>query len=280
MNLVFLSYICILITLFGSCRSEEKSDVIVKVFDEKLYREDLDKIMPKGVKLEDSLLIAHNYIRDWITNQLLVSKALNQLSEEEKDIEDKVCDYRTSLLVHRYKQKIIRENFDKKIEDKDVLEYFNKYKSSFLLQNNIAKAMFFVIPDYVKNIDEIKKLYKSNKEKDLLKLKDICIKVALKYDDFSGGWIEIDKLSALMPGNSRANFDKIINRRSIYLTLGTNYYFLKVISVKKINTATPFEYVKDDIRLILENKKKVEYEKDLERVVNEEAVKNNYVKYY
>ena len=63
--------------------------------------------IPSGTSREDSILMSQNYIRNWITKKLLLHKAIENLSEQEKNIHKQVEDYRTSLLIHKYKQKLI-----------------------------------------------------------------------------------------------------------------------------------------------------------------------------
>ena len=45
-------------------------------------------------------------------------------------------------------------------------------------------------------------------------------------------------------------------------------------------TLAPLDYVRDEITLILKNKKKLQFENDLEKQINEEGVRKKYVKIY
>ena len=45
-------------------------------------------------------------------------------------------------------------------------------------------------------------------------------------------------------------------------------------------TLAPLAYVRDEITLILKNKKKLQFENDLEKQINEEGVRKKYVKIY
>ena len=53
--------------------------------------------------------MSRNYVRNWITKQLLLYKAIENLSDEEKDIQKQVEDYQTTVLIYRYKQKLITQ---------------------------------------------------------------------------------------------------------------------------------------------------------------------------
>ena len=59
-----------------------------------------------------------------------------------------------------------------------------------------------------------------------------------------------------------------------------NYYFLKINEMRHEQTLAPLDYVRDEITLILKNKKKLQFENDLEKQINEEGVRKKYVKIY
>ena len=50
--------------------------------------------------------------------------------------------------------------------------------------------------------------------------------------------------------------------------------------MRKDQTIAPLEYVRDEIILILKNKKKLQFENDLEKQINQEGIRKNYVKIY
>ena len=45
-------------------------------------------------------------------------------------------------------------------------------------------------------------------------------------------------------------------------------------------TVAPLDYVRDEIVLILKNKKKLDFENELDKQINQEGVRKNYVKFY
>lgn len=59
-----------------------------------------------------------------------------------------------------------------------------------------------------------------------------------------------------------------------------NLYFLKIQEICKEQEIAPVDYVRDEIILILKNKKKLEFENELDKRINEEALRKNYVKIY
>lgn len=267
------------VILISGCRWE-KSIPVVEVFGKKLERSDIEKIIPKGSSEQDSILMAHNYIKNWITRQLMLNKAMENLSVEEKDIEHKVEEYRTSLLIHKYKNKLIEQKFSLEVAEDSVKAYYDKYKDSFILQNDVVRAVFFVIHKSVSNVEKIERLFYSIKEEDQEELKDYCYTVARKYDEFDDSWVEVAKIVFLMPDNRKDLKNRIMTSKEIKSEDEDNYYYLKIKDLKKAGEIAPFEYVYSEILLILENKKRLKAENALEEMVNEEAMRNRYVKYF
>lgn len=266
----------------GACHLNKKAgdSPIAEVFDTRLMKSEIIAFIPAGTSKEDSLLMSQSYIRNWITNKLLLHKAIENLSEEEKDIQKQVEDYRTSLLIHRYKQKLISQKLSEEISDKDIENYYEKNKFNFVLSTPILKAVYVVIPKSASNIKEVRKWYKSDKAEDMEKLEEYCITNARKYDDFNDNWIELKYILNLLPGEGSALENEIRQASALEKEDDENFYFLKIKERCQEQTVSPLGYVRDEIVLILKNKKKLQFENELDRQINEEARRKNYVKMY
>ena len=75
---------------------------MAEVSGEKLYRSDLDAVIPKGISQEDSTYLAKQYINTWASEMVYLGIAEQQLSKTEKDVTKELEDYRKSLLKYRY----------------------------------------------------------------------------------------------------------------------------------------------------------------------------------
>lgn len=269
--------------LFVSCHKNpvyENDIPVAKVFDATLMRSEVVSFIPSGSTSEDSILMSQNYIRNWITKQLLLHKASENLSEEEKNIQKEVEDYRTSLLIHLYKQKLISQKLMGEIGEKEIEDYYEQNKYNFILSTPVVKAIFFILPKSASNLDKVRKWYKSDQAKDMENLEEYCITNAKVYDDFAGKWVELKYILRLLPGEV-ANLEKQLQyQKNIEKEDDENYYFLKIKEICPEQTIAPLGYVRDEIILILKNKKKLNFENELERQINEEGMRKNYVKIY
>ena len=94
--------IMIVLPAVVSCRAISSflsnDEVFAKVGKEKLYRSDLEKVVPKGISPQDSSRLASQYIFSWASDRVYLTIAEQQLSKSEKDVARELEDYRKSLL--------------------------------------------------------------------------------------------------------------------------------------------------------------------------------------
>lgn len=269
--------------LISSCQffhRQEDDEVVASVFDAELMHSEVTGIIPPKTGKDDSILMAENYVRNWITKQLLLHKALENLSEEEKNIHKQVEDYQTTVLIYRYKQKLIAQKLSEEIESEKIEKYYEENKINFILPTPIVKAVFFIVPKNAPYQEQMRKWFKSEKPDDQEKLDDYCITHAKKYDDFQNHWIELKFLFNLMPEEVGKLENEIRYNKNIIKEDDENYYFLQIKEMRREETVAPLDYVWEEITLILKNNKKTQFESELEKQINEEAVRKKYVKIY
>ena len=153
-----------LILFFFSCKQDQNIEQpVAQVFESSLYRAEISDFIPHETSPEDSIIMAQNYIRNWVTQKLLLHKAIENLSGEEANIQKQVEDYRTSLLIHQYKQKMIEQRLMEDIREQDIEAYYEEHENNFVLATPIVKAIFFILPKNAPNLKEVKKWFKSDK---------------------------------------------------------------------------------------------------------------------
>ena len=69
---------------------------VVQVFDYILYPSEIAEYLPSNITAEDSMVLSQNYITHWITQKLLLQKAIENLPEQQDNIQKRVENYWTS----------------------------------------------------------------------------------------------------------------------------------------------------------------------------------------
>jgi len=253
---------------------------IAKVGDKILYLNEVMDIIPSSTSKEDSILISANYVHQWVKKQLIISKAELNIPEQDKDVSKMVEDYRSSLIIYKYQQKLIEQKLDTVVTNSEIDNYYRQNTNNFTLNHNIIKALFIKIPKPVPNFKKVQKLYRSEKESDWDELEDYCFQNATKFDNFSGQWISAKKLFDQIPEKIK-NKDKFLKyRKHFEAEDSTHQYFVKIQAVEFKNNLAPLSYVRDDVKKIIINKRKIEFIKNLEESIYRDAESKNKFKIY
>ncbi|MCL2131343.1 MAG: hypothetical protein FWH36_02625 [Lentimicrobiaceae bacterium] len=111
---------CLLIG-FSSCNRDK--GVAAHVYDQKLTLTELQEMMPVFDKTADSVEILQQYIDTWIVRQVMLSEAKKNLSSKEKKFDRQLREYKESLLIDAYENKMARQLLDTVISDEEILMY-------------------------------------------------------------------------------------------------------------------------------------------------------------
>ena len=247
---------------------------VARVNDVYLYQDELAGIVSDRVSKEDSALRVQTYIDSWIHKQLLISQAMKTIDINEAEVERKVLEYRYTLIGYEYQNFYINKNLNDSVSDADVQKYYNDHIDNFILKQNIVKGTFIVVPKGAPRTNYLKELIYSNKEKDINELRSFCLSFSTAYHIADSSWMEFDKLVVGSPLAEIPNKVQFLKSNPYYETSDTeSLYFLKIDEYKISDNASPIEFVKEEIKNIILNKRKVDLAKKLEDDVYETAAK-------
>jgi hypothetical protein len=263
-----------------SCREEFTGERVplVKVFDKYLFKSELAAFIPAGTPRQDSVSMSQAYIRNWITKELLLAKAMENLTEEEKgDVRKQVEEYSTSLFIHKYKSKLIAQRMDRQVRDEDIDAYYAENQVNFRLDHPVVKAVLVIVPKSATNIDGFRKWFRSDDPESFDAVEEYCITNAKKYDDFDDRWGELRYLMSFLPIDLSMWEERHGNDVLVETEDAEHFYFLKINDLVREHEVAPESYVKQEIELILLNRRKIEFEEGLERQINEEGVRRHFI---
>ncbi len=268
----------ILFSLFLGCKQEkehENDKPLARVHDEYLYESDLKQLFPSNISQVDSITLAKNHINDWIKKQLMLQKAEENLSDESKNIEKQIEDYRSSLLIFKYSQELIKQKIDTIITQQEIESYYNEYSANFILNHNIVKALYLKVSKASPEINNVKKWYKSDNAEDLTKLEDYCYQYATKFDHFDNEWISFSNLLSELPLDIDDEERYLRYNKYIETEDSLFYYFVKINDFAMRSTIQPIEYAKPKIKIIILNKRKFSFFEELENNIYNNALNRN-----
>ncbi len=272
-----------IIFLICSCQFNGRrisEDPIARVHDKYLFPSDLAGLQVSGLTDKDSAMIVKNYIDRWIRTQLMVAQAEANLTEHEKDLQKQIDNYRSSLLIYKYKQNLLKTKLDTVVTEDEIQEYYESNPSNFLLSDHIIKGLFLKLPRTAPNIWRVRSWYRSTDEDNIEKLEEYCYEHADVYEWYNEQWTYFEDLIQRIPVNisNKESFLRYNNRIDVRDT--TYQYFLSIRDYKLAGTTSPLSMVSNDIKSIILNKRKINFVQGLENEIYRDAQNRNIFEMY
>ena len=275
---VYISFLAFFLT---ACNLfVDKGEPVAKVGDRILTMKELSGYIPDYLDATDSALWADDYVKKWVQRELLLLKAEENLKPDLKDVSKELEEYRSSLLVYRYKNELVKEKMDTIVTDSNIQKYFNEHRESFILNRNIVKAIYIKIPVQVSNPDNIKDLCMSENKEKQAKLNEYCISYAKAYDRFNDQWVAADMVLRNTPAVIKDQ-NQLLERTRYVESTDMNYYYIVCIRDYRLSgQVSPIEYVQNDIKNLILSKQKIEFLKQIEKDISKEGLDKNKVKLF
>ena len=253
---------------------------VARVFEQYLYPSDLDDAIPDGTNSQDSMILAKRYIDTWVKDQLMLHRAEQSLTEEQKDFEKQIAEYHRSLLIYSYRQKLLQQKLDTLVTSDEIQVYYEENTNNFMLGQDVIKGTFIKVPLSSPRLEELRGWSRANGEDDLDQMEKYCISYAEKYSDFNNTWIYFSSIKPQLPMTISQPSRYLRYNRNIETTDSLHRYFLHVSDHIPEGEVAPLEMVSDDISSIILNKRKIEFFQDLEQRVYSDGVTRNQFEIY
>jgi hypothetical protein len=245
-----------------------------------LYREDLQRALPLDISREDSSVFAEQYIRHWLEDALLYTKAADNIPDNSV-IEKSVDDYRKSLIVHTYQQELIRQQLSKEISEADLQAYYEQNHTLFKLESPMLKGLFIKIPLSAPHLNNVRRWYKMRTSDAIDALEKYSLSNAVKYKYFYDDWLFLSEIQEMMPPLQNDNAEAYLDKnRQVEMKDTAFYYFLNVSDFLKEGDQKPLEYARPELQELLLNLKQVTFMQRVKNDLYNDALKKNEIKYY
>lgn len=248
---------------------------VARVNNTYLYKDELSGISALGSSKEDSAARVEAYVDSWIRKELLIQEAARKININEAEVERKILDYRYSLIAYEYQSFYVKQHLDTTFNPSEIAEYYKNNIDNFILKQNIVRATFIKVPKNAPKTNKLKDWIFSQEEDDKKNLKSFCLSFSVAYHISDSTWMIFDDLVRNSPLMEIPNKVQFLKANPYYETEDENYlYFLKVDEYRISDNVSPLEFVTDEIKNIILNKRKVELAKKLEDEVYEDALEH------
>ncbi|MEQ8925080.1 MAG: peptidylprolyl isomerase [Fulvivirga sp.] len=262
-------------------QEENMPDPVARVGDQFLYPDDLEGIATSGMSSEDSTERTMRFVNNWVRKQLLIQEAATKIEFDEAEIERKILDYRFSLMGYEYQSYYINQNLDKEVTDAEIEEYYKENIDNFLLKQNIIRGKFIKLPVGAPKMEKVKSLINSKKQEKLDELNSYALSFAATYQLNDSVWMVFDEVIKNSPLAEIPNKIQYLQNNRYIETSDLQFrYFIKIDEYRISDNTSPLEFVKEDIKNIIINKRKVQLAQQLEEDLYERAKKNKEFEVY
>lgn len=276
---VFISVVIILTSALSAC-DHEKPKPVARSFDQFLYPEDLKGVVPAGVTGDDSTQLVHAYIEQWLRQQALLYHAQRNVNINTERLDRQVEDYKNGLIVYEYEQALVSQKLDTLVTDDEIQQYYDARPELFILQQPILKRSYIRLRTDAPELERVKRLLVSAdfEEQDLLV--KYCTMYASEYALHDTSWYSVDELVKEIPLSQigEANYSK--TGRIFEIIENNELYLIILHDSKSRDTRSPLPLVRDQVRNLILNKRKIDLIDRMQRSIVADAREKNNIEIY
>jgi len=260
-----------------------KSDTqqpVARVNNSYLYKEDLKNIFTNNLTVQDSVLIANNYINNWIKHQLLLSKAQINLENKTEKFEELVKKYKEDLFINSYKEVVVSQYLETEITEEDIDEFYKDNNENFKLNEELVKLKYIKIGKDVLNKKELVKLFRSSKKEDLdsLNSKELFLKSYHLNDSI---WVKYSDLIVKIPIFKNEDKKQLLKKGNfIQKEDSLSLYLVTIKEVLNRNDIAPRSYITPTIKQMILQQRKLLLLRNIEETLIDDATKKQQFEIY
>jgi hypothetical protein len=269
-------YGCEFLGMESENKTDDTTNLVARVGNTYLYKTDITNLTDSKISPQDSAEIVNKFIDNWIKKELFIKEASSNNRIDQSEIQRKVEAYRYTLISYEYQRLKVEEQLNKDVSEDEIFQYYEDNIENFQLRQNILRGRYLKISQKAPKKADVRRWIKSDRPADLEQLKSYGFQFASDYSIQDSTWINFDELTKNSPFSTVENKVQFLRRNRYVEESDSLYlYLFRIHEFKLSEQVSPLEYVKDDIKNIIINKRKVEIAKSLENKVYERAKRND-----
>jgi len=266
----FLSgLILLIITSCGLLSNDEDEYAVARVGGNYLYENDLSGLNFDDAN-RDSSVIIQTFIDNWVKEQLLLRKALQNLNEKQTDFEEQLKNYKSSLVIFAYENQLIKQKLDTNVTSGEIAEYYEANKANFELKTKVLEARFIKIINSAPSKDSMEYWLFSRKDQFYEDLKDYCTQFANQCQIDTSVWFPISDLLRIFPPTVSIEDVKLSLNQNV-ISDSTETLLVDINDMKNAGESSPIYLVEDQIKSIIRNKRKLQLLAKVKEEIYEDA---------
>ncbi len=253
----------------------KKDPIIAQVDERSLFLSQLADMVPDGTSKADSLAIVDGFIENWVRERLMIEEADKNIAAD-INLDKLVDDYRSSLLVYHYENKLTSRLLDTVVAEVEMREYYEMHKENYVLTHPTFRCILAKVPANASNLRLIRNALART---DLTEALFLIREKAVYHQIDTSMFMTQEDVESLLPygmikeGSLRPGVVTSVS--------DTGYeYFMRVLSYHDSGASPPFQYISDKIKKTILSERRIQLLKKYRQQLYEEGLDEKRVKIY
>ena len=256
---------------------EDDREKVARVGDQFLFESDIPSFTSDGSQV-DSIAQRSLYIDNWVKEKLLIQKVLDNLTEKSASFEKQLENYRNSLLIYTFENQLVNQKLDTLVSVKELKKYYKSNAENFKLREDVTQSIFVATLNTAPGKDSLEQWMSQDVAYYKADLIEFCSQFAIACHLDTLEWIPLAKIKEIGKLPADKNLNLTTGNNLIQDSLRTMYINSYAIRFK--GQTAPFSWVKDELKSIILNKRKIELiAKVKQEIVESATLKKEYEVY-
>lgn len=223
---------------------EPRGELLAAVGERELFSEDVADVLPRGLSPGDSVQQLREWVDRWVRDAALVVEAEASFGDD-PEIERLVDDYRSSLLVDRYRDRLYATGAGDTLTDDQLREEYERAGGAVTLDEPLVRATLIKVQTPVPDKDEFERAWYSASGDEHA---GVVRAYAKTYANLAlldeAAWLRLDELVALLPAGMVGSVQvgtRVAQRDGFA-------YYLRVLERAEAGQPAPWSYVRPRLR--------------------------------
>lgn len=270
-------------TLFcSSCKEQidhKGKTPLLSVDNEFVYKEDVARFYVANLPVSDSAAFVRNYVCS-ILEDILLLKVASRNIPEDKDIARLVDDYKKSLILNIYQDKLIEQQLRREIPATEVTTFYERNKELFMHEEPMMQGLYLKISKSASNISSVRKWVRGVTPDDLENLEKYTLTNAIVYDYFVDNWRKLESVAARMPITADDLLSRLKKDNVVEFSDTAAIYFVNATNLVVKGEQKTLDMAYGEIEDLLLNSMKVNFINEVKYDLLKQALESGDVKIY
>ena len=259
----------------------DQDALVARVGSHYLYLSDIERQLPVNISQKDSILLTQSAINTWAKKHLLYDQAVFNLEQSSQAVLNTLVeDYRLDLWARTFKESLVKSVIDTIVDPSLMRSYYEENQFNFALKENVMQARVIGLSKTATNLDEVSIRFQQNKEEDKQYLDSLRIQFT-SYQNSDSIWYTKRSFLEQFPSIPVLSFDNYLKKSQFFFIEDSiEVYLLWVSDYRLRNENAPFQLVENTIRKIVFNQSKLEFIKQFDQEILQDAIQANKFEIY